>query len=74
VITTRAVLRFDPETREMVLDSIHPGATVEDVLENTGWNLRCASKIGKTKPPTRSELLRIRKYDPLGFWTRSTMK
>ena len=72
VITTKAILRFDSETREMILDSIHPGATVEEVLENTGWNLRCASRIEKTEPPTRSELQRIRKYDPIGFWTRNT--
>ena len=74
VITTRAVLRFDSGTREMMLDSIHPAATVEEVLENTGWNLRCGSKIEKTEPPTRSELRRIRRYDPSGFWTRSAMK
>jgi glutaconate CoA-transferase subunit B len=74
VITSKGILRFDSETKEMILDSIHPGATVEEVLENTGWNLRCVSKIEKTKPPTRSELRRIRKYDPLGFWTRNAMK
>ncbi len=73
VITTKAVLRFDFETKEMILDSIHPGSTVEEVLENTGWSLRCAPKVEKTKPPTRSELLKIRKYDPLGFWTRIVM-
>jgi glutaconate CoA-transferase subunit B len=71
VITTKAVLRFDFETKEMILDSIHPGATVEEVLENTGWNLKCAPKVEKTKSPTRSELRKIRKYDPLGFWTRN---
>jgi len=69
VITTKGILRFDSETKEMILDSIHPGITVENVLENTGWDLRCASKVGKTKPPTRSELRIVRKYDPLGFWT-----
>ena len=74
VITTKAILRFDSETKEMILDSLHPGATVEEILENTGWNLRCASKIDKTEPPTRSELQKIRKYDPLGFWTRNTMR
>jgi len=69
VITTRGILRFNSETKEMILDSIHPGITVEDVLKNTGWDLRCAPKVQKTKPPTRSELRIIRKYDPLGFWT-----
>jgi len=74
VITTKGILRFDSETKEMVLNSIHPGITVEQVLENTGWDLRCAKKIEKTKPPMRSELRMIKKYDPLGFWTRSTNK
>jgi glutaconate CoA-transferase subunit B len=74
VITTKGILRFDSETKEMVLNSIHPGITVEQVLENTGWDLRCARKIERTKPPMRSELRMIKKYDPLGFWTRSTNK
>jgi glutaconate CoA-transferase subunit B len=74
VITTKGILRFDSETKEMVLNSVHPGITVEQVLENTGWDLRCAKKIEKTKPPMRSELRMIKKYDPLGFWTRSTNK
>jgi len=47
---------------------------VEEVLENTGWDLKCAPKIEKINPPTRSELRMIRKYDPLGFWTRNTIK
>ena len=74
VITTRGIFRFDSDTKEMVLHSVHPRVTVKEVLENTGWNLRCGLKIEKTKPPTRSELRIIRKYDPLGFWTRSTIK
>ncbi len=74
VITTKGILRFNSETKEMILHSIHPGITLEQVLENTGWNLKCAPKIERTKPPTRFELKMIRKYDPLGFWTRNTMK
>jgi len=69
VITTKGILRFDSETKEMILSSIHPGITVENVVENTGWNLRCAPKVEQMKPPTRSELRMVRKYDPLGFWT-----
>jgi glutaconate CoA-transferase subunit B len=74
VITTKGILRFDPETREMTLNSIHPGVTIEEIIENTGWGLRYASKIENTKPPTRGELRMIRKYDPYGFWTRNGMK
>ena len=70
MITTKGLFRFDFITKEMVLSAVHPGVIVEEVLENTGWNLKLAPKIEKTKSPSRSELRIIRKYDPLGFWTR----
>jgi glutaconate CoA-transferase subunit B len=73
VITTKGIFRFDSETKEMILNTVHPGVTVEEILENTGWNLKLAPKIGKTKPPTRSELRIIRRYDPNGFWTRGSV-
>ena len=69
VITTKGIFRFDPVTKEMVLCSIHPGVTVEEILENTGWALKVVSEVEKTKPPMRSELRLIRRYDPEGFWT-----
>ena len=70
VITTKGILRFDSDTKEMVLNAVHPGVTVEEILKNTGWDLRLAPKIEKTKPPTRSELQMIRRYDAHGFWTK----
>ena len=73
VVTTRGVMRFDPSTREMILRSVHPGTTIEDILENTGWNLKLASEIDETRPPTQTELRIIRKLDPQGFWTRGRL-
>ena len=70
VITTKGILRFDPETKEMILDSIHPEVTLEEILENTGWSLKLPIAIEKTKPPSPSELRIIRKFDPNGFWTK----
>ncbi len=69
VITTKGIFRFDPDTKEMVLESVHPGVTVDEIFAHTGWALKVASKIGKTSPPSRSELRIIRKFDPEGFWT-----
>ncbi len=71
VITTLGVLRFDSETREMVLNSVHPGVTVEEVLENTGWPLRVAPEVTETPKPTEAELAMLRQFDPEGFWTRA---
>jgi len=70
VITTKGIMRFDMETKEMVLDSVHPGVTMEEILKDTGWDLRLEKNVIKTKPPTRSELRIIRKLDAHGFWTR----
>ncbi len=69
VITTLATLTFDPESREMVLDTIHPGVDLEMVLAETGWPLRTTSKIRETQPPTPEELEVIRSFDPGKIWT-----
>jgi glutaconate CoA-transferase subunit B len=69
VITTLGLLRFEPESREMVLSSVHPGVTVEQVVANTGWPLRLAPDITETPVPTLAELSILRRFDPQGFWT-----
>ena len=70
VITTLGVLRFDPDTREMVLASVHPGLAIQDVLANTGWPLKVAPAVTQTPQPTERELTLLRRFDPRGFWTR----
>jgi glutaconate CoA-transferase subunit B len=69
VITTRCILRFDPDTREMVLASLHPGVTVDNVLANTGWPLRVAPNLARTIEPTAKELVMLKRFDPSGYWT-----
>jgi glutaconate CoA-transferase subunit B len=69
VITTLGVFRFDPESKEMVLASVHPGVTAEAVAAETGWPLRMADSIAATPLPTEGELAAIRRYDPDGYWT-----
>jgi len=69
VITTLGVLRFDPDTGEMVLASVHPGVTVEQVLASTGWPLRVAAQVTQTPEPTAEALAILRRLDPQGFWT-----
>ncbi len=69
VITTLGILKFDPDTKEMVLASTHPGVTVQQVLDNTGWPLRVAPEVNETPLPTEAELAMLQKFDPEGFWT-----
>ena len=68
VITTKAVLRFD-DSGEAYVDSVHPGIEIEDVIANTGWNLKSAKSVPRTQPPSPDELTAIREYDKQGFWT-----
>lgn len=70
VITTKGVLRFDPLTKEMYLSSNHPGIPVEQILASTDWDLKVASDLKETSPPTQQDLSIIRAYDPEEFWTK----
>jgi len=60
IITTLCVFRFPPEGGEARLDSIHPGHTLDEVRENTGWDVRPAGEVKQTPPPTADELREIR--------------
>jgi glutaconate CoA-transferase subunit B len=72
VITDMGVYRFDPETREMVLVSLHPGVTVGKIRENIGWDVKVAPDLTETAPPTPAEIRIIREeLDPQGIFLRS---
>ena len=69
VITTMGVMRFDDDSAEMVLESLHPGVTLEQIKAETGWPLRVLEPPDRTLPPTSTELALIERFDPEGFWT-----
>ncbi|OPY87952.1 MAG: Glutaconate CoA-transferase subunit B [Smithella sp. PtaU1.Bin162] len=71
VVSTMAILRFHPETKEMYLASYHPGLTVEDVKANTGWDLKVAPDVKETERPA-PELIRIlrEELDPTGIFLK----
>jgi len=49
----------------MILTSLHPGSTVENVQENLGWKVKVASDLKTTEPPGEKELRIIREeLDP----------
>jgi len=60
VITDLGVLSFAADTREMVLESLHPGATLEQVQVNSGWPVRVAESLKQTDAPTEEELRVLR--------------
>ena len=70
VVTDLGILHFDDDG-EMRLDSLHPGATLDEARATIGWDLRVAPTVGATPPPTAAELALIRdELDPGGAYTR----
>jgi glutaconate CoA-transferase subunit B len=60
VITELGVLRLDRDERELVLTHTHPGVSLDHVREETGWDLRVASDLAETEPPSEEELQVLR--------------
>lgn len=56
---------YDFEEGEMILTSLHPGCTIDQVKDSLGWEVKIASKIDTTDPPHPEELRIIREeLDP----------
>jgi len=60
VITDLAILVSDPETGELVVSALHPGVSLEQVREATGWDLKAHDVLGRTPEPTDRELTILR--------------
>ena len=74
VITTMGVLRFDDQTKEMRLDSYHPGLSLEQVRQNTGWDLKISPNVKETEPPTAEEVRILREeLDPQGIFLKKAV-
>lgn len=70
VVTDLGIYRFGDDG-EMRLDSLHPGATVEQVRETIGWEPRISERLTTTPAPTGEELRLIRvELDPEGMYTK----
>jgi acyl CoA:acetate/3-ketoacid CoA transferase beta subunit len=65
VVSNLGVFDFETPDRVMRLASVHPGVAVEQVLENTGFELVTDGDVPETRAPTDEELRLIReRIDP----------
>lgn len=70
VVTNLGIMEPD-ENGELILTALHPGATVEQARENTGWSLRTAGKLRMTDPPSPEEIRILREdLDPQGIYLK----
>ena len=68
VITDMCQFDFDPESLKIRLMSVHPGYTVNDVLENIMFDLIVPDSVPTTPEPTREQIDIMHKLDPNGIY------
>ena len=81
VLPPKASFRFERDKGFLQLDSIHPPHTLEDVQENTGFDLGVTGTVATTPVPTRDELRLLRQVirgkmiatDTYAEWARKNL-
>ena len=69
VITDKAIFGFEPESKRMRIESIHPGTSLDDVLANLGFHPIVPAELPTTQPPTAEQVWLIRnEIDPEGMY------
>ena len=58
LVTNRCLFAFDCTQKRFRLESVHPGHSVDEVLENTGFEFDCPADIPETPAPS-DETLRL---------------
>lgn len=64
VVTHLGILGFDEDTKAMRLEALHPGVSVADVREHTGFELLVPERVPVTERPSETELAVLRSLDP----------
>lgn len=64
VLTNFALLEFGGPNHQLQLRSLHPGVSVEQVQEATGFELHVPANIAVTPDPTEEQLAILVKLDP----------
>lgn len=65
IITNLAIMGFDNPDRRMEVESLHPGVTLDEVKENTGFELLVKKDLKETEPPDEKTLKILREdVDP----------
>ncbi|WP_194774798.1 CoA-transferase subunit beta [Pararhodonellum marinum] len=60
IITDLGILEPHAISKEFMLTSIHPGVTLEEIRDNTQWNLKISPDLKTTKAPPKAYLEALR--------------
>ncbi|MHA2004248.1 MAG: CoA-transferase subunit beta [Candidatus Thorarchaeota archaeon] len=68
VITDMCQMDFEPNTLKIRLMSVHPGFTVQNVLDNISFDLIVPDDVPTTSEPTQEQIDIMHKLDPNGIY------
>ncbi|MEN6436737.1 MAG: CoA-transferase [Anaerolineaceae bacterium] len=68
IVTDLGIMEPDA-TGELIITALHPGIQIQQMKDNTGWDLKAASEIRVTELPNEQELRILREeLDPQGIY------
>ena len=67
VVSNLGVFDFETPDNRMRIRTVHPGVTVEEILENTAFELTVPDEIPESRTPTNDELELMDVIDPKGL-------
>ncbi len=67
VITQLGLYDFDEATKRLKLLAVHPGVTIEQIQDNSEFEILIPDHVGTTEPPTPEERRLLREIDPTGM-------
>lgn len=60
LLTGRGLFKFDRAHRRFALESVHPGHTIDEIREHTGFEFDCPASVAQTPAPDAPTLAAIR--------------
>ena len=71
VVSNLGIMGFDDESKRMKLLAVNTGVTIQDVIDNTGFEMLIADDVYTTEEPTAEELKILRtEVDPKGYYLK----
>ncbi|HER45228.1 MAG TPA: 3-oxoacid CoA-transferase [Thermoplasmatales archaeon] len=67
VISQLGIYGFEQESKQMMLLSVHPGVTVDQIQDNSAFEIIIPKHVSVTTPPSQKELTILKEIDPAGM-------
>jgi len=67
VVTQLGVFGFHNKTKEMILENLHPGISIEQVKNNSGFDLLISEDLQETQLPNKEDVELLKELDPTGM-------